>query len=292
MICFMVPSISTFFYYVHYPKDRTGIKAFVAAVWAFNTIHEALSISGTYKYIMTGLLIPDSYQIGNPEMILQILPTLLVTIHMRAFFVYRIYIVTGKKIIVPLIWIVLATLQLVIVLYYLANALYSVNGQVQAVELSKLASNPIITLITTLPLRRIRHGYPDCSFMIILLRRKRTAAGFASTVHIFQRLAIFAINTGIWPAVLSLLTVILLHAFPTTTIYFIPRMPLCAVYSNTLLANLNARTYIGGGATTQFVDLDLFARQGSEVSAQTEAQDRNGEIPMRVFSSPRQMPFL
>ncbi|KAG6372768.1 hypothetical protein JVT61DRAFT_7166 [Boletus reticuloceps] len=40
-------------------------------------------------------------------------------------------------------------------------------------------------------------------------------------------------------------------------------IPLCAVYCNTLLANLNARAYVMGTETTFNVDLDLFSGPSS-----------------------------
>ena len=40
-------------------------------------------------------------------------------------------------------------------------------------------------------------------------------------------------------------------------LYIVPGVPICGVYCNTLLANLNARVYLGGN-TTQIVDMDLF----------------------------------
>ncbi|KAN0086307.1 hypothetical protein V8E55_007441 [Tylopilus felleus] len=67
-----------------YPEDRRRMKIFVAIMWALDTIHEALTVAGVYKYIMGGLMnplslladilefivIPAMFQIG--EMMLEI----------------------------------------------------------------------------------------------------------------------------------------------------------------------------------------------------------------------------
>lgn len=54
-----------------------------------------------------------------------------------------------------------------------------------------------------------------------------------------------------------------MNVLPTNVLYAVPGMPLCAVCCNTVLANLNARAYLGGGGTANMVDIDLFANSGS-----------------------------
>ncbi|KAI9567067.1 hypothetical protein HD554DRAFT_2110190 [Boletus coccyginus] len=77
-----------------------------------------------------------------------------------------------------------------------------------------------------------------------LLFRKRIATGLSSEAHAFQRLAVFAVNTGIWTAAFALLAAILLHLSRFTFLSLVFGVPLCSVYCNTLLANLNVRAYI------------------------------------------------
>ena len=58
--------------------------------------------------------------------------------------------------------------------------------------------------------------------------------------------------------------------------------PLCSVYCNTLLANLNGRAYIRGESTTHNADVDLFANttSGFGVSDSNKGDKR----PQRVVS--------
>ncbi|KAH0836829.1 hypothetical protein J3R83DRAFT_8605, partial [Lanmaoa asiatica] len=116
--------------------------------------------------------------------------------------------------------------------------------------------------------------------LTFLLVRKRTSTGFISTVHILQRLVLFAVNTGIWTATFALLTVILLHLFPLNLLYAVFGIPLCSVYCNTLLANLNARAYIRGEATTPNVGVDPFTSPALQVS-RTKAGKQRGEAKIR-----------
>ncbi|KAH0836833.1 hypothetical protein J3R83DRAFT_8610 [Lanmaoa asiatica] len=102
----------------------------------------------------------------------------------------------------------------------------------------------------------------------------------ASTDHILQRLVFFAVNTGIWTATFALLTVILLHLFPLNLLYAVFGIPLCSVYCNTLLANLNARAYIRGEATTPNVGVDPFTSPALQVSS-TKTDKQCGEAKIR-----------
>ena len=43
-----------------------------------------------------------------------------------------------------------------------------------------------------------------------------------------------------------------------------PGLPLCSLYFNTLLANLNARTYIGGGETGNMIELPERAKTAEQ----------------------------
>jgi hypothetical protein len=87
-------------------------------------------------------------------------------------------------------------------------------------------------------------------------------------VHVLQRLTVFAINTGIWTAIFALSTVIFLHLYPSNLLYVVFAIPLCSVYCNTLLANLNARGYIRGEMTTHNDDFQM--SRGCKTNQQRE----------------------
>ena len=61
-------------------------------------------------------------------------------------------------------------------------------------------------------------------------------------------------------------------------------MPLCSLYCNTLLANLNARAYIGGGETRNIVDMDFFTSYNSRLeNTQTDQQNNtSGEATLVI----------
>ena len=63
-------------------------------------------------------------------------------------------------------------------------------------------------------------------------------------------------------------------------------LPLCPLYCNTLLANLNARAYLGGGETSNVISMDLFASSRSQASKTT----KTAEQP-KLVSSAKQVGF-
>ncbi|KAF8414405.1 hypothetical protein L210DRAFT_3013658 [Boletus edulis BED1] len=211
---YSVTCVQTFFYYIHYTSDSLRMKIFVAVLWALDTVHEALTVAGVYKWIIAGLIKPSAILYPNPELPLQLLS--------EAFFVHRIYVFSGKNIIVPFLWAIQAVCQIVVAILYSAKAIYSVDGKLNV--MGELALNVL---------------------------RTRSKAGIANTAHILQRLTLFAVNTGIWTATFSILTVIFLHLFPPAVLYYaLFGIPLGSLYCNTLLANLNARAYILSGSMT------------------------------------------
>ncbi|KAF8448800.1 hypothetical protein L210DRAFT_3500458 [Boletus edulis BED1] len=260
--------ISTVFYGVAcmqtYENDPLRTKILVAILWALDTIHEALCVVGAYKYIMAGLANPLSFSTDTPEIVV------LVALPTQGYLVYRIYLFSGKNIILPLIWCLVSVCYV-----FVARALYIADGVLRAADIS-ISNSKLSVFQATLALS-FSAGLDVliAIFMSFLLVRQLTASRFASTAHILQRLMVFSVNTGTWTATFALLTAILLHIFPSSWICTVCMIPLCSVYCNTLLANLNARAYVLGAGTTHNVDLDLFLGHASWVSGGTEG-DKQG----------------
>lgn len=225
---------------------------------------------------MAGLLNPLAFLNGVSDLVLSVLLTVLVAIPTQGFFVHRIYLFSGKNIVAPLIWVCLAIAQLASVIIYLAKALYSANG-LQVLSAAELSENPFRNILTLNLSIVTGVDVLIAIFLTFLLLRKRTTATFAGTAYTLQRLTVFAVNTGIWSATFALLTMILLHVFPLNLLYCVSGIPLCSVYCNTLLANLNAREYIRGSSTTHYVDADLFSSSSLPVSKSTKDDKQGGE---------------
>ncbi|KAF8555075.1 hypothetical protein OG21DRAFT_1496551 [Imleria badia] len=282
-----VTCMQTFFYYVHYQDDSPRMKSFVsqllnmpgvimqcssqvAVLWVLDTIHEALTIAGTYKYVMAGLVNPLAMLYAIPELLLQTLPMFLIAACVQGYFVYRIYLFSGKNVVAPILWAIQAIYQILINAIYVAKAFYSVDG-IHDVVYTLLDDGFFRSIATSCLSLAAAVDVLIAFAMTFLLFRKRNETGFASTAHILQRLTMFAVNTGICPAMFAVLSIILLSVFPQASYYVAFATPLSSIYCNTLLANLNARTYIREGRTTHNAGPDL-VMTSLPVSGDTEKQ--------------------
>ncbi|KAF8546536.1 hypothetical protein OG21DRAFT_1107881 [Imleria badia] len=256
-------------------SERSLAHEELSAIWTFNTIHEALIVAGEYKYIMAGLANPLSLSNGR-------------TRHTVTYYGSSRSNYPGLFRLSDLcfcreehLWAThMGSLGVLsaCVYFYLCNqrALYCgwVVGLVvfidhffTAIATSSLAVAAGVDVVIAV-------------FLTFLLLRKRIATGYVSTAHILQRLMLFTVNAGIWTATFALLSLILLHMFPTTFLSAVFSFPLCSVYCNTLLANLNGRAYIRGETTTHNVDVDIF----TNVTSQVPDSAKGNKHPQRVVS--------
>jgi len=204
----------------------------------------------------------------------------------QGYFVYRIYVFSGKNLVLPLIWAILGCCQLGGTILYICKALYFSHG-VYVVKVSMLGDIFFTTLATSTLSIGAGVDILIAISLTYLLLRKRTASGFASTTHILQRLIFFSVNTGSWTALFSLLTIILMHGFPTEMIYVVCGIPLCSVYCNTVLANLNARHYIRRETIGHNVDTEQVPMTGSRgTEVIMIGTDRQKEKKMSISSAP------
>jgi len=90
-----------------------------------------------------------------------------------------------------------------------------------------------------------------------------------STRSIIRRLVILSINTGVWTALDALFTIILLAAFPTRFFFAALVFVQAPLYANSLLANLNARTFVRGHPSSSRTEPDNVIELGTSVHFET-----------------------
>ena len=72
-------------------------------------------------------------------------------------------------------------------------------------------------------------------------------------------------------------------------IYIVFAFPICSVYCNTLLANLNARAYLRSQETICNIGTDLFTSSSSRVAEGTHNDEQHG--PAMLVPSAHQVCF-
>ncbi|KAG9311677.1 hypothetical protein JVU11DRAFT_7914 [Chiua virens] len=275
---YSVACVQVFFYYTQYVIriDSWPIKLFVGSVWytyipakwfrivtflmdydrLADTFHEALTIALSYKQITAGSVNPKVLLIGHPEFFFKYLLTGYISVSVQAFFAYRIYTLAERNLrfIAPLIWFISGMIQIVSCIAYVAKGLYIKNGVLQGVPPTQLGHEPFATLTTTILSTAAVADCFDCLFHDILARPQPELD------------RVLEVNTGIWTALFAVVSLITLHVFPSSAFNTIISTPICSVYTNTLLASLNARASIRLDMSKRS-DVDTYPLSGLQVSA-------------------------
>ncbi|KAI4518807.1 hypothetical protein EV121DRAFT_286651 [Schizophyllum commune] len=240
-------------YYVSYKRDRTPLKALVGVVWALDLIHAIVSFYAVYRCLVNdfGHLDPQHFLWVNGEFP----PRAVVTILVQAFCFWRIWQLYRNPIPVAL-FVVLALVQLAIMVVYL---------------LAMFGHFPLAQ--TTTILKGTSYGYladvliadtTMAAMLSLLLYHQRRKTPYKRTSQMLTRLLFYSVNTGTWTALFVIATIVLCkHPKETDWWAAILDQSICGVYSNTLLANLNARDFAAGER-----DVTLSARRTSALGAE------------------------
>ncbi|KAF9224910.1 hypothetical protein BS17DRAFT_779258 [Gyrodon lividus] len=241
LVFYGVSLLQSFIYYLKYPKDTLYVKLLVAVILALDTAHKFLLCAGIWNTLVQNYGGFLNLLVVHPPILLASSVTSLVSVVVQSYFVYRVWHLSkgSFKWIFPAVLVPFIAAQPVITWYYTAKAW---NASV-----FDLTSNPVL-----MKLANASNGIAaavDIAIsiaMCALLWTGRT--GFSEkTDRILLRLILVSINTGLWTAVLALLSIILLVSLPATEIVYAGvYYPLCTLYCNTFLANLNVRSYIRG----------------------------------------------
>ncbi|THU91039.1 hypothetical protein K435DRAFT_801536 [Dendrothele bispora CBS 962.96] len=178
----------------------------------------------------------------NPELISSILFTVLVSVPTQIFFVYRIYILSQKKIILPAFLVLCIIGETVIAILYVG---FSLSPKTTIQDL--LTANNLVGRLG--PTMMIIAAFIDvviATSMVYFLRKTKVEA-LSNTQRIVLRLIIYSVNTGLWTAFLAIAVAVTTFTNGETFIPIGLYIPISALYCNTLLANLNIRQHVRKG---------------------------------------------
>jgi len=91
--------------------------------------------------------------------------------------------------------------------------------------------------------------------LVFFLQTSKT--GFRRSDSIVNRLIIFALNTGLFTSLDAMLSLIFITALPATFVYMAFYATLARLYTNSLLATLNARNNIKRAGSSPTTDISL-----------------------------------
>jgi len=168
---------------------------------------------------------------------------------------------------------------------YVGKAMYMLSST-QGIELSELNTGIFAPLGTICLSTAAGIDILIAIFMTFTLIRERIATGFGRTAHVLQLLAVYSVNTRAWTATFAVLIVILLHrsSMDSQIYYAVFVIPLGSVYCNTLLANLNARTYLKSTGQSHTDNANVYSARSTLQASDSTDCDRG----QYLFSSTRQ----
>ncbi|KAM5543821.1 hypothetical protein V8D89_002438 [Ganoderma adspersum] len=231
-----VACMQMFLYFLIYDKDGALLKSFVVFVWAFTTLDLVLSIASMFPVLILHW--------GSVDTLLRTQTLLnhhgwvsgIVAFSVQMFFVYRIHRFSGRKWHFPVIifpfalWELVGSIPLTIWLDQQAPLSDVADMRNVKLEISGRSVGAFVDIMIT-------------TAMVYLLARNRQPDIRRSNRMIY-RLIIMMVNTGMWTAIIALVDVALIAAFPNGLQLFAVELPLNPLYLNMLLANLNARRLV------------------------------------------------
>jgi len=186
--------------------------------------------------------------------------TSLVSVPTQAFFAYRIWRFAGKRWIIPI-------LLTPAILFQLAEGIVLIDLNLGAtVGTEMTASTRQAILISNFAVGAAVDILLSAGLCFLLWKSYMIdGSSITQTNSMLHRLILFSINTGSWTALVAIATITMVVVFPNNFIYVGFYFVLSPIYCNSLLANLNARSYLRGttekARVIQFSDLSSVVAQ-------------------------------
>ncbi|KAF8888306.1 hypothetical protein BD779DRAFT_1672381 [Infundibulicybe gibba] len=272
-----ITCLQTAFYYINYRQDKKIFKLLVLWLWylrhipldtsnslmllltrVMDTTHQALIMKGVYTLVVTNFGDLQSLNGVIPELLLQVGFTSLTAAPMHLFFIYRIWkcTVSGER------WIFVITLVPATAYHaglFVKKLIYPTGllliGDTSQFMLAwgkfgksriEVASGIHRTLATSANLVAAVLDVTIAAGMVCVLLNRKDLAVHDNSKQLLSRLLFFSINTGVWTAAFAVVSAITFIIYRDDLIYIAFYFPLCPMYCNTLLANLNVRGLLRG----------------------------------------------
>ncbi|KAL4255166.1 DUF6534 domain-containing protein [Pleurotus pulmonarius] len=220
-------------YYFTHQNDKWFVKTLVSLVILFDTIHQILISHTVYTYLVTNYNNPDQLQLLVWSVLVEVLFNGFTAFLVQSFLARRVWQLSGRN-----IWLTGLVAFLVL----------SEFGCVLAFAALSLRFTTYMELATLKELSITVNALGAAGDVVIafslcvLLHRSRT--GFQRSDSMINKLIIFAVNTGVLTSLCAIASLISIAVAPTTFLYIAFFFCLGRLYSNSLLATLNARKMI------------------------------------------------
>ncbi|KAH7912380.1 hypothetical protein BJ138DRAFT_800934 [Hygrophoropsis aurantiaca] len=242
--------------YFHSYSDRRHLRYLVAIVWLVETFHTVIISDSIYYYDIVNYNNPNVLNSSTWTVNIHVVVTAFVAFLIQNFFAYRIYILSECNKLVTGIITLLSFIQLAFgsvvtiraftIKYFvlLTTAEWSIG--------SFLGTTLACDIFITLSMCYYLHG---------------SRTGFKRTDSLVNTLILYALSTGAITAAIALANLITFFSQPTSLVTLGLNFILAKVYSNSLLATLNARKHLNARLyKTQDFTINLTGVPSSDVN--------------------------
>ncbi|KAJ3898568.1 hypothetical protein F5879DRAFT_980118 [Lentinula edodes] len=233
-----VTILQTIFYFQTYPDDKTFIRIVVLFVWALDTLDLFLVVNGLWTWSIANF--------ANPLALLEVpwsinaepVVTATISTAVHLFMAYRIRTINQRLTPIAVIVGIVTFFSWTLGLYATIHG-FTTRGSIENVtqalrwtdigaNVSAAALDVTITVTLCLQLYFSNHGFET----------------FPKTRRIIMYMSVYLIANNIVTSIITVSDVITFFAAPKTLVYYAFLCMTSKAYTNTFLAQLNARVYI------------------------------------------------
>ncbi|KAJ6562253.1 hypothetical protein B0H19DRAFT_1375400 [Mycena capillaripes] len=277
-ILYGISLLQCLFYFTRYGRDPLYLKALVASTVFLDTVHLVLVIHTVYHYLITNYYKNDTLQVMIWSVSLEALPTGITAGLVQSFYAHRIWRMSHHSVVLT---------GLVLLLIVATSGACGTAWVVLALQ-----AGTYERLLRISPLTISINALSTAADVIItatlcfMLQQTRPAS--LETETMVNRLILFTINTGLLTSLCAIASLISLIISPKTLVYASFYFCIGRLYSNALLASLNARSVIRGRINDVDSNFHIksFGQRGPRISPEVFARPRDlasaDELAVRI----------
>ncbi|KAH7337128.1 hypothetical protein B0J17DRAFT_666379 [Rhizoctonia solani] len=241
----------TTMYYVAFPRDHRWIKLMVAYMFIVDTLNSIFNVGLVWKYTITYFGDYERILVSSWWFNVEPMMTVMISSSTQCFFAWRIAKLTGQS------WMGWAIAFSALIQFFGGTA--TTVGTFILKEFSRF-HELTIPVIIWLVLSAVTDVFITC-ILSWYLHTHRT--GFSKTDDVITRLVRLTVQTGLITTVWATVDLIVYLCF-TNNLHVFFQLPLCKLYTNSLMSTLNSRAGWGGSFSTSTGNADPMSRSGGD----------------------------
>ncbi|KAJ7483564.1 hypothetical protein FB451DRAFT_108316 [Mycena latifolia] len=240
-VLYGISLLQCLFYFTRYERDPLYLKTLVAATVVLDSLHLGFVIHTVYHYLISNYYQNEALQVMVWSVSLEAIPTGVTAALVQSFYAYRVWRSTFHAF----------ALRFHLHLFQFPTSTCGTAWVVLALEAGTYDKLLRISPLT-ISINALSTGVDVIIAGTLCFMLHRTRPASLETETMVNRLILFTINTGLLTSLCAIASLISLIVSSNTLVYAAFYFCIGRLYSNSLLASLNARTVIRG----QINDID------------------------------------